>query len=39
LTGNENARINLWIVRGSPPSNRRSTEVVISSFGFAPAGL
>jgi hypothetical protein len=35
---NENVRINLWLNRGVPPSDRRPLEVVIQSFEFVPAG-
>lgn len=35
--GDERARINLWLYRGSPPTDRREVEVVLSAFTFTPA--
>lgn len=35
--GDENPRINLWLVRGKPPQNGREVEVVISRFEFVQA--
>jgi hypothetical protein len=35
--GAENARINLWLYRGSAPSDGQPIEVVISNFEFIPA--
>jgi hypothetical protein len=32
--GNENARINLWLFNGVPPSNSMQTEVVIKKFEY-----
>jgi hypothetical protein len=37
VPGGENARMNLWLFRGSPPSNGQEVEVVISSFAFSAA--
>lgn len=34
LPGGENARINLWLFRGTAPTNGQATEVVFDSFGF-----
>jgi len=34
--GRENARINLWLFRGSPPSDSWEVEVVVTKFEFAP---
>ncbi len=35
--GAGNARINLWLMNGTPPSNGKSAEVVVDSFRFTPA--
>lgn len=35
-TGNTNARINLWLFNGAPPSDGRSVEVIIEDFEFVP---
>jgi hypothetical protein len=35
--GGEQARMNLWLFRGAPPSDRRAVEVVVSRFEFIPA--
>lgn len=35
--GAGNARINLWLLNGSAPSDNRNVEVTIKSFQFAPA--
>ncbi|MBI2688416.1 MAG: hypothetical protein HYX27_19095 [Acidobacteria bacterium] len=32
VPGGENARMNLWLFRGSAPSNRQTVEVIISRF-------
>jgi hypothetical protein len=32
--GGENARINFWLVDGSPPTNAQEAEIVIADFGF-----
>ena len=34
--GGENARMNLWLFRGTPPSNGQPAEVVITDFTFTP---
>jgi hypothetical protein len=34
--GGENARINLWLFAGRPPTNGKPVEVVISKFEFTP---
>ncbi len=36
-TGDENARINLWLMGGKPPSNGKEVEVVVRDFQFVPA--
>ena len=35
--GGENARMNLWLFRGMPPSNGQPIEVVVHGFTFTPA--
>jgi len=37
-TGDENVRINLWLMNGVAPSDTNEVEVVISSFQFMPLG-
>jgi len=34
--GSEQARINLWLYRGAPPTNGKTVEVVVSRFSFTP---
>lgn len=34
--GGGNARINLWLMNGAPPSDGQEVEVIIESFEFAP---
>lgn len=34
--GDGNARINLWLLNGTPPSDGQEVEVIIKSFEFAP---
>ena len=34
--GGENARLNLWLMNGSAPTDGRNLEVVIDRFEFAP---
>jgi len=34
--GAGNARINLWLLNGDPPSDRQGVEVIIEAFKFAP---
>jgi hypothetical protein len=36
-SGRGNARINLWLVTGLPPSNGQPVELVVKSFQFSPA--
>jgi hypothetical protein len=38
-TGDENARINLWLLFGHPPSDGQEMELIIKSFQFVPPGL
>ena len=38
-TGDEQARINLWLVNGMAPTNNQEVEVVIKSFQFVPLGF
>ena len=38
LSGDENVRLNLWLVNGIPPSDNNEVEVVIKSFNFVPLG-
>jgi hypothetical protein len=38
LSGDENVRLNLWLVNGAPPSDNNEHEVVIKSFNFVPLG-
>jgi hypothetical protein len=35
--GAEHARMNLWLYRGSPPTNGKALEVVVRRFSFTPA--
>lgn len=34
--GSTNARVNLWLISGHPPSDGREIEIVLSSFEFIP---
>ena len=34
--GREQARINLWLFRGAPPSDGREVEVLVTGFEFRP---
>lgn len=36
VPGGENARMNLWLFRGQPPTNGEAVEIVIRSFTFTP---
>jgi hypothetical protein len=36
VPGGENARMNLWLFQGAPPTDGAETEVVIRSFAFVP---
>lgn len=35
--GDENPRINLWLIQGKPPRDGKEVEVIISRFEFVPA--
>jgi len=37
-TGDENVRINLWLINGTPPTDNAEVEFVIGSFNFVPLG-
>lgn len=37
-SGDENVRINLWLVNGTPPANGQEVEFIIKSFEFTPPG-
>lgn len=37
-TGDENARINLWLLFGHPPSDGQEVELIVKSFQFVPPG-
>jgi hypothetical protein len=37
-SGDESVRLNLWLMNGTPPSDNREVEVVVSSFQFVPLG-
>ena len=37
-SGDENVRLNLWLVQGHPPTDSNEVEVVIKSFNFVPLG-
>src|SRR5439155_22955310 len=37
-TGDENVRINLWLLNGIPPTDNHEVEFVIKSFEFVPLG-
>ncbi|HEX2756758.1 MAG TPA: hypothetical protein VHM48_14910 [Candidatus Limnocylindrales bacterium] len=34
--GGENARMNLWLFRGQPPSDGQGIEIVVTDFTFTP---
>lgn len=34
--GGENARINLWLMAGQPPTDGKETEIIVSKFEFVP---
>ena len=36
--GDENVRINLWLINGNPPTDNQEVEFVIKSFQFVPLG-
>ena len=37
-TGDENIRINLWLINGTPPTDNQEAEFIIRSFEFVPPG-
>ena len=37
-TGDENVRINLWLINGNAPTDKQEVEFVIKSFQFMPLG-
>ena len=37
-SGDENVRLNLWLINGNPPTDNNEVEVVIKSFNFVPLG-
>jgi hypothetical protein len=37
-TGDENVRINLWLLFGHPPSDGKEVELIIKNFQFVPPG-
>ncbi|HUA38847.1 MAG TPA: glycoside hydrolase family 16 protein [Candidatus Sulfopaludibacter sp.] len=37
-TGDENVRINLWLLFGRPPSDGQEVELIVKSFEFVPLG-
>jgi hypothetical protein len=37
-TGDENIRINLWLINGNPPTDNQEVEFVMKSFDFVPLG-
>jgi hypothetical protein len=37
-TGEENVRINLWLLFGHPPTDGQEVEIIIKSFQFVPPG-
>jgi hypothetical protein len=37
-TGDENVRINLWLLFGHPPTDGKEVELIIKSFQFVPPG-
>jgi len=38
-TGDENIRINLWLINGNAPTDNREVDFIIRSFQFVPLGL
>jgi hypothetical protein len=36
VAGGENARVNLWLFGGQPPTDGNNTEIIISKFEFRP---
>jgi hypothetical protein len=37
-TGDENIRINLWLINGTPPTDGHEVEVIVNRFQFVPLG-
>ena len=37
-TGDENVRLNLWLIHGNPPTDNQEVEFVIKGFNFVPLG-
>jgi hypothetical protein len=37
-TGEENVRLNLWLINGNPPTDNHEVEFIIKSFQFVPLG-
>jgi len=37
-SGDENVRLNLWLINGNPPTDANEVEVIIQSFNFVPLG-
>jgi hypothetical protein len=37
-TGDENVRLNLWLINGTPPTDNQEVEFIIKSFNFVPLG-
>lgn len=37
-TGDENVRINLWLINGTPPTDSQAVEFILKSFVFVPLG-
>jgi len=37
-SGDENVRINLWLINGTPPTDTNEVEVIIKRFEFVPLG-
>jgi hypothetical protein len=37
-SGDENVRLNLWLINGNPPAGNSEVEVIIKSFNFVPPG-
>jgi len=38
-TGDENVRLNLWLITGTPPTDGKEAEFIIKSFTFVPLGV
>ena len=37
-TGDENVRLNLWLINGTPPTDNQEVEFIIKSLNFVPPG-